>query len=130
MPAGGPLVHNRWRGTAGRRSKEYIASVDRGSMTDEEFAGKRWDVHPRGYWCRAVQAAQLEPLRPHDLRHTSVGLAVAAGMHPRVIQERLGHASIETTLGTYGHLIDGLDTSAAADLDQLRATARRLRAVQ
>lgn len=113
MPDGGPLVHSRWRGTTGRRSKD----------------DKRWDVHPRGYWCRAVAGAGLAPLRFHDLRHTSVGLAVAAGMHPRVIQARLGHASIEITLGTYGHLIAGIDTTAAAELDQLRTTARRLRAV-
>jgi integrase len=114
MPDGGPLVHNRWRGTVGRRSKD----------------DKRWEINPRGYWCRAVDAAGVAPLRFHDLRHTSVGLAVAAGMHPRVIQARLGHASIEITLGLYGHLIAGIDTTAAADLDQLRTTARRLRAVQ
>lgn len=113
MPRGGPLVHSDWRGTLGRRSRD----------------GKRWDVYPRGYWLRAIAAAELEPLRFHDLRHTSVSLAVAAGMHPRVIQARLGHASIEVTLGQYGHIMDGLDTTAAADLDQLRATARQLRAV-
>ncbi len=111
MPDGGPLVHSRWRGTAGRRAKD----------------GGPWVVHPRGYWCRAVEAAGLAPLRFHDLRHTMVALCIAAGMHPRAIQERLGHASIETTLGTYGHLIEGI--AAAADLDNLRRTARRLRAV-
>ena len=119
MPDGGPLVHNRWRGTAGRRVKVKVNGKDK----------ERWEVNPRGYWCRAVAKAELEPLRFHDLRHTSVGLAVAARMHPRVIQARLGHASIEVTLGTYGHLIEGIDTTAAADLDQLRTTARRLRAV-
>jgi integrase len=111
MPDGGPLVHTRWRGTAGRRAKD----------------DGPWVVHPRGYWCRAVEAAGLAPLRFHDLRHTMVALCIAAGMHPRAIQERLGHASIETTLGTYGHLIEGI--AAAADLDTLRRSARRLRAV-
>lgn len=119
MPAGGPLVHSRWRGTVGRRAKK----------DPRQEKDPPWEVHPRGYWCRAVAAAGLDPLRFHDLRHTSVSLAVAAGMHPRVIQARLGHASIEVTLGIYGHLFDGLDTSAAADLDELRATSRRLRAV-
>ncbi len=104
MPDGGPLVHTRWRGTAGRR----------------DATGERWVVHPRGYWCRAVEAAGLAPLRFHDLRHTMVALCIAAGMHPRAIQERLGHASIETTLGTYGHLIEGV--AAAGDLDRLRRT--------
>ena len=59
-----------------------------------------------------------EPLRFHDLRHTHVALLVAAGQHIKVIQERLGHASIRTTLDTYGHLFDGLDQVAAEALDK------------
>jgi integrase len=118
MPKGGPLVHSHWRGTEGRRRKDA-----KGKDTE------RWEVHPRGFWRRAVVASGLDPLRFHDLRHTSVGLAVAAGVHPKVIMARLGHASIEVTLGIYGHLIPGIDTEAAVDLDRLRADGRRLRAV-
>lgn len=122
MPGGGPLVHSRWRGTEGR-------AVTPPKGADVHEGRKRWEVHPRGFWRRAVIAAGLDPLRFHDLRHTSVGLAVAAGMHPRVIQARLGHASIEVTLGIYGHVMPGLDTEAAVELDRLRADGRRLRAV-
>jgi hypothetical protein len=39
------------------------------------------------------------------------------GVHAKVIQERLGHASIRTTLDTYGHLFEGLDGAAADALD-------------
>ncbi len=39
--------------------------------------------------------------------------------HPKVIQSRLGHASIKTTLDTYGHLFEGLDEAAAQRLDDL-----------
>lgn len=122
MPGGGPLVHSRWRGTEGR-----AVTPTKGAKQPE--GRKRWEVHPRGFWRRAVVAAGLDPLRFHDLRHTSVGLAVAAGMHPRVIQARLGHASIEVTLGTYGHIMPGLDAEAVGELDRLRADGRRLRAV-
>jgi integrase len=44
---------------------------------------------------------------------------IAQGEHPKVIQERLGHASIKTTLDTYGHLFEGLDEAAT---DRLEAT--------
>lgn len=55
----------------------------------------------------------------HDLRHTAVALAIAAGAHPKAIQARLGHASIGVTMNTYGHLIDD-GSGLAADLDRLR----------
>jgi hypothetical protein len=45
-------------------------------------------------------------------------------IHPKVIQERLGHASIETTLDTYGHLFDGLDEAAAERLDAFWHSSR------
>ena len=51
----------------------------------------------------AVNRAGLAPLHIHDLRHTAAGLAISMGAHPKVIQEGLGHASIRTTLDTYGH---------------------------
>jgi integrase len=41
--------------------------------------------------------------RFHDLRHTSVALAIAEGAHPKAIQTRMGHSSIRVTLDRYGH---------------------------
>ena len=51
--------------------------------------------------------------RFHDLRHTSVALAIAAGAHPKAIQARMGHASINVTLDRYGHLLPELDEAIA-----------------
>ncbi len=48
-----------------------------------------------------VKAPALPRIRLHDLRHTHATLALSAGMHPKVVQERLGHASITITLDTY-----------------------------
>ncbi|MGH2772272.1 MAG: tyrosine-type recombinase/integrase, partial [Actinomycetota bacterium] len=45
--------------------------------------------------------------------HSHAAMLIEAGVHPKVIQKRLGHASIKTTLDTYGHVFDGLDQSAA-----------------
>jgi len=78
----------------------------------------RRSLFRRRMWLPGVQASVGEPLRFHDLRHTHVALLVAAGQHIKVIQERLGHASIRTTLDTYGHLFDGLDQVAAEALDK------------
>jgi integrase len=60
-------------------------------------------------------------MRFHDLRHSHVALLIAAGEHPKVIAQRVGHASIRTTLDNYGHLFDGLDESAADRLDAIRS---------
>jgi integrase len=73
----------------------------------------------------AVARAGLQPFRWHDLRHTSASLAISVGAHPKVIQVRLGHSSIQVTLDTYGHLFDNIDAALAADLDRLASDALR-----
>jgi len=63
--------------------------------------------------------------RVHDLRHTSVALAIAAGAHPKAIQSRMGHSSINVTLDRHGHLFPELDESIATAFDaQLAAVDR------
>jgi integrase len=62
----------------------------------------------RDAWKPAVERAGLEPLRFHDLRHTCAALAIAAGAHPKAVQEHLRHRSITTTLDRYGHLFPAL----------------------
>lgn len=54
---------------------------------------------------------------PHDLRHTHASMLIEAGVDLVVIQERLGHESITTTVGTYGHLRIDADANAADSLD-------------
>lgn len=71
----------------------------------------------RRFWLPAVRASVGPPCRFHDLRHTHAALLIQQGTHAAVIQQRLGHSSIKTTLDTYGHLFDGLDEAAADALD-------------
>jgi integrase len=73
----------------------------------------------RRFWQPAVAKVLGGTLRYHDLRHTHASLLIAEGTHPKVIQERLGHTSIRTTLDLYGHLFSGLDQTAADGLDRL-----------
>lgn len=64
----------------------------------------------------AVAGAKVPRIRLHDLRHTCATLALAAGLHPKVVQERLGHATISQTLDTYSHTTPTLHEDAAAKL--------------
>ena len=78
-----------------------------------------------------AQAAAGVSCRFHDLRHTSVALAIAAGAHPKAIQSRMGHSSINVTLDRYGHLFPELDEAIAESYDRSfhEATERRARVV-
>src|SRR5450756_223848 len=66
------------------------------------------------YFRHAVKASMLPPIRLHDLRHTHATLALQAGIHPKVVSERLGHATISITLDTYSHAIPAMQEEAAA----------------
>ncbi len=63
-------------------------------------------------------------LHLHGLRHSHAALLIAAGQHPKLIQERLGHASIRTSLDAYGHLFDGIDQAAADAIDDALTAER------
>lgn len=60
------------------------------------------------------EGADLPRIRFHDLRHTHASLALSAGVYPKVVSERLGHADIALTLNTYSHAIPALQETAAA----------------
>ena len=68
---------------------------------------------------RALRRAGLRHVRFHDLRHTYTSLLIAQGAHPKYIQAQLGHASIQTTLDRYGHLMPDAHAAEARKLDRL-----------
>ena len=59
-------------------------------------------------------AAGVPHIRLHDARHSCATLALAAGIHPKVVQQLLGHASWSTTMDLYTHRIDRLQKDASA----------------
>ena len=67
---------------------------------------------------RALAAAGLPHIRVHDLRHTTATVMLAAGIHPKVVQELLGHKTIATTLDTYSHVLPVLHGQAVRLLDE------------
>jgi len=62
---------------------------------------------------QAGKRAGLPRIRLHDLRHTYATLALAAGVHPKVVSERLGHANIGITLDCYSHCLPAISEAAA-----------------
>ena len=58
-------------------------------------------------------------IRFHDLRHTHATLMLKAGVHPKIVQERLGHSSVAFTMDVYSHVVPGLQENAAQRFDQL-----------
>jgi hypothetical protein len=76
----------------------------------------------------------LEPLVSRLGGDADSSLLIAQGAHPKIIQERLGHASITTTMNRYGHVFDGLDATVIDGLDaahdEAAAPATNLRRLQ
>lgn len=70
-------------------------------------------------WSILVTKASVKPIRLHDARHTHASLMLKAGVHPKIVQERLGHASIQITLDTYSHVMPGIQEAAAEQFDKL-----------
>src|SRR5450759_5473083 len=61
----------------------------------------------------------LPLIRFHDLRHTAATLLLQQGVHPKIVQERLGHADISMTLNTYSHVLPSMQEDAALKMDEL-----------
>ena len=73
----------------------------------------------RAVFYEALNRAGLPAIRFHDLRHTAATLLLAQGVHPKVVSEMLGHATITLTLDTYSHLLPVMHQQAAAAMDAI-----------
>jgi integrase len=87
----------------------------------------RWgNFYNRHFLPAVAQSGMPAGLHFHDLRHTYAGFLIAGGAHPRALMERLGHSTINVTLGTYGHLLPSLERDLTNRLDAtLAATISR-----
>jgi integrase len=71
----------------------------------------------RHVFTRMLEKAELRQIRIHDLRHTFASLLLQQGESVVYVKEQLGHASIQITVDTYGHLIPGANGGAVDRLD-------------
>jgi integrase len=60
-----------------------------------------------------LEKAGLPEIRFHDLRHTCATLLLGRGVHPKIVQELLGHATIAMTLDTYSHYLPSMGDQAS-----------------
>jgi integrase len=73
-------------------------------------------------WTVLAARAGLKVIRLHDARHTHASIMLKQGIHPKIVQERLGHSSIAITLDTYSHVSPGLQEAAAKRFDEAFTT--------
>jgi len=66
-----------------------------------------------------LERAGLPHMRFHDLRHSAATLLLSEGVHPKVVQERLGHSTIAVTMDVYSHVMPTLQREAADRLDRV-----------
>jgi integrase len=102
-----------------------LASLDGGDADPKRLVFRSPEGHAvrpglfrRRFWNPAVNAADLAPLRVHDLRHTAVALWIAAGANPKQIAIRAGHTSVSVVLDRYGHLFPEQDDALVAALER------------
>jgi integrase len=70
-------------------------------------------------WAPLLKKADLPPTKFHTLRHTAATLMLSSAVHPKVVQEMLGHSSIEMTMDVYSSVIPGMGREAATTLSKL-----------
>jgi integrase len=133
---------SRPKSEAGRRSIALDAKTIKAlrghkrRQLEERFAwGPAWEdsgliftrpdgglIHPDGFskrFGRLVSGIGLPRISLHNLRHTHATIMLEAGIHPKVVQERLGHKSIQITLDTYSHIIPSMQRGAADQIGEL-----------
>jgi integrase len=74
-------------------------------------------------FAKFIKASGLPRVRLHDLRHSHATHLLTANVHPKIVQERLGHANIATTMDLYTHVMPGMQDEAASRIDATLRTA-------
>jgi integrase len=94
------------------RNSEWVFSSKHGTSLSVH------NLHNRS-WKPLLRDAGLPNIRFHDLRHTCATLLLSKGVHPKLVQELLGHSSIEITLDTYSHVLPSMGDGVATAMDDL-----------
>lgn len=90
---------------SGYRSLDLVFAKPDGQPLNPDYFSQVFD--------RSVIKYALPKIRLHDLRHTHATLGLAAGVPPKIMSDRLGHATVAFTLDIYTHAVPGMDAEAA-----------------
>lgn len=108
-----------------RENQEALRILSGTTLKEEDFVFSKIDGKPllpntvTHNWIKLVRRIGLDGIRLHDARHSHASLMLKQGVHPKIVQERLGHASIQVTLDTYSHVAPGLQEAAANGFDKI-----------
>ena len=114
-----------------RRSKRFITAPDFLLEIIREYAAKLYEYQPEErlfectkYWLkeqleRCCQRTGVKVIRVHDIRHSHASLLINMGTDALLVQQRLGHEKVSTTLGTYAHLYPDRANNVADRLEAL-----------
>jgi len=106
---------------ATRQKKERLLAgsdwVDSGLVFTSTIGTALDERNVRRAFKDLLTAAKLPKIRIHDLRHTCATLLLAQDVHPKVVQEILGHSQITLTLDTYSHVLPHVSAEAALQMD-------------
>ena len=123
-----PVTLDALKVHAARQADEQAAWQE--SWSDSRFVFTREDGQPLHPWAvsqafgRHAKVALLPHIPLHGLRHTYATLALAAGVNPKIVSARLGHATVALTLDIYSHVLPQADREAAERIaDLLRPVA-------
>jgi integrase len=101
-------------------AKEFDSTVKESDYVFCQPDGRPWRPNTiTRAWASTAKRAGVPIIRLHDARHTHASLMLKQGVHPKIVQERLGHNSIEMTMNIYSHIMPGLQEAAAKQFEVL-----------
>lgn len=107
---------------------EILSAGEAYTRQDFIFADKQGHhetiIPVRGRFHSARRRAKMRKIRLYDLRHTHATLLLKAGVNPKVVSERLGHASVVITLDTYSHVLPDMQDEAVDRLGAILKAAQ------
>jgi integrase len=109
-----------------QQTEQRVVGIDDHGWVFTDANGR--PVHPHAIsqaFERIVIRAGLPPIRLHDVRHTHATLLAQAGVHPKVVSERLGHANAKFTIETYQHVMPSMQADAVAVIEDLLGSPRQ-----
>lgn len=124
IPVGKVATAALRRHRAGQELERRVAGSawHRGELVFSDQIGRPLNPQAIAHVFRPTLArVGLPQVRVHDLRHTAATLLLEAGLHPRVVAERLGHSTPALVLNVYGHVTERMQEQATAVLDQVLA---------